>query len=331
MKQLRQLFGFRSADSDADDTVAQTIDQIVEGTEPRIRLVPGYRKRLEAAAKTAQSYIDQQVEKIPPPLDANPKAFTTDPKLNSLFVNLDDLQNTFSSSTDLINFFNEPENREASEVYALLCVDETEKTIFGTVLNGDLLQRDVKQTAVNFSKHRILSPAATEAEARAGIKRCIFDGLITYTLQHIAQLKTQKRELEDQQRILQARLRAHVAQQSGLNQLLSSAVVPQEDTTEIEQQLSETEQKLSEMPASTDALRCYLEEISDLIGHPERYIRVRLISHKLTRMGIKVDKPDAEDANTIELAQVSIADVLEHVVTIVRYAHDDMLPTAPAF
>ena len=37
-------------------------------------------------------YIDRQVAQIPAPLEASPRLFVSNPQLNTLFVNVDDLQ-----------------------------------------------------------------------------------------------------------------------------------------------------------------------------------------------------------------------------------------------
>lgn len=327
MKPLLQLLGLQRRTHHSNEDIEQTIEQIVDRTEPRIRLVPGYRKELAPAVEQALSYIDAQVSQIPPALDASPDRYAAGIRLNALFASKEELQATFAGSSELQDFFGHHSDPQA---YALLCVNMKEKTVFGSALNGDVLHRDVKQIAVNFSEHKVLSPAGSEDEVRAGIKHCILEGLITHTMQHIVQLKTQKRELEDLQRILNARLRSRLSHQSGLNRLLSSGETPEESVEEIERQLAETEQKLQQMPASTEALGCYLKEVADIIGHPENYISVTLFRQQLTRMGIKADDQTDVPSNCIELAQVSIANVLEHVVAMVRFDRKDMpQPTAP--
>ena len=58
-------------------------------------------------------------------------------------------------------------------------MNETEKTILGMELHNDIIRRDVMQTALSFSGHKIMSPASRETGVRTGIKQCIFDGLVT--------------------------------------------------------------------------------------------------------------------------------------------------------
>ena len=49
---------------------------------------------------------------------------------------------------------------------ALLTATRSEKTIFAGEIQGQILRRDVPQTAVDFTDHRIVAPAATEVQDR---------------------------------------------------------------------------------------------------------------------------------------------------------------------
>lgn len=332
MKLLSKLLGIpdirtaSKAEQFSRASIQDAIESVVEGTDPRIRLASGYKRKLQDAVTTSLAYIDDLVDSIPGPLEVNRKTFVAEPQVNAFFATPEELRSIFSQSQELREFFADNGNRDVGEGYALLCMNKQDKTVLGTELNGDMLQREVTQTTVNFSEHKILSPAASEEEVRQGVKKCIFDGLITHALQHVLDLKSQKRDLEDQRRILHARLRARQAAGNGLSTLLGAVRVHEVGDEKIEAQLAEAEQRLKYMPASLDAPRDYLNEVKNILDHPRNFIRLKLISFRLTRMGIKVGADSSQQANTVHLAELEITNVLKRVVAIVRYPRDEMLP-----
>ena len=306
--------------------IQEAIENVVDGTEPRIRLVGGYQKKLQEAVSTSLAYIDELVETIPAPIEASRKNFSSVPQVNAYFASIDDLRRIFSQSQVLRAFFDDTKNSPQHEAYTLLCMNRSEKSVLGVEVNGDMIKRDVLQTAVNFSEHKIMSPATSEAGIRQGLKQCIFDGLITYALQGISTLKTQKNDLQDQRRILHAKLRSRLSHGTGLTALLASAHADQTEVAEIEQRLADAEKQLGEMPVNHNAPLGYLNEVKNILAHPETFIKLKMVSLKLTRMSIKVCEDSAEVCNTIHFAEIDIVNVLKRVVAIVRYPRDEMQP-----
>lgn len=302
------------------------VESVVDGIEPRMRLVRGYRKKLQPALATARAYIDTLVERIPGPLDVTPRAFVSDPHVNAFFATPQELRRVFSHSPELRAFFEQPANAEIDTACALLCMVEQEKTVLGMELAHGVIRRDVTQTAVNFSDHKVLSPAASEADTRQGLKNCIFDALVSHALQHIADVKAHKRELQDQRRILYGRLRTRQAQSNGLGLLLSTAPADAAETDNIEKKLAAAEQRLRHLPAIQDAPRHYLNEVKAIMAQPQAFIQLNQASFQLSKMGIKVKTGSRQPAHTVELAEIAISNVLKRVVVIVRYPRAEMLP-----
>lgn len=336
MKQLfklANLFGRnRTGDSDEQRTaILDAIEHIVDGTEPNIRLVSSYRKKLYQPVATALSYIDELVETIPGPIETSQKTFVSDPTVNAFFANALEMQTLFSDSTELRRFFDDNADPSLQEACALLCAREDQNNTFGMDLAGDVIQREVAQTAVNFSEHKVLAPAASASEARQGLKHCIFDGLITHTLQHLLTLKSKKQDLEDQRRILQSRLRARQAQSWGLSTLLVSVQMDPAAAKQIEEKLAKTERRLKHLPVKLDTPADYLNEVRQIVGHPEDFIRLTIVSFKLSKLGIRINDNSSQPANTVDLARIEIADVLKRTVALVCYPRQEMLPQRGLF
>lgn len=301
------------------------VESVIDGIEPRMRLVRGYQKKLLPAVLTARAYIESMVEQIPGPLDITPKVFVSDPYVNAFFATPQEVREVFSRSAELQAFFQQPPNADVDTACALLCMVEKEKNVLGMDLAHGVIRRDVSQTVVNFSEHKVLSPAATESEAREGLKNCIFSALLSHALQHIAGLKAHKQELQDQRRILYGRLRARQAYSNGLTTLLSVAPGDQGETRDIEEKLALAEAKLKLMPATHDAPREYLREVRAILEQPQAFIQLRRVSFQLTKLGIKADASSSHPTNSVELAEIEIINVLKRVVLIVRYPRAEML------
>jgi len=301
------------------------IERVVDGIEPKMRYFPGYKKILKNSVATSLAYISNLVDTIPGPLIINSKTFTTDPQVKSYFSTVDNIQTIFSNSMELREFFVAADNSKQDEAYALLCMEETEKTVLGMELSDGIIQREVLQTALSFSDHKILSPATNEDDVRKGIKQCIFDGLITHALQQILEIKQQIHDLDIQRSKLNSRLKKRQSQGGGLSSLLASAT----DTKlsgDIEQQISETEKKRQALPASWNAPRYFLEVIKNTLEQPENFLRTKEKSFNITKMGIVCNDSTSQTVNTIHFNEIIIANVLERVVTIVRYPRSEILP-----
>jgi hypothetical protein len=309
----------------------EQVENVVDGIEPKIRLVRGYRKVLGPGVALARSYIDELVDCIPGPLMVSPGSFVNDPQVNAFFASPQELRAVFSRSSELQEFFARPQNASLDSACALLCMVAQEKTVFGMDLVQDRVRRDVHQTVVNFSDHKVLTPGASEADARRGLKDCIFNALVSHALQHIVELKAHKRELQDERRILSARLRARQAYNGGLDTLLAtvSPAPDCDDTRQIEQKLAEAEQRLQQLPVARDAPREYLHQVRGILERPRDFIQLRRVSFNLNRLGVKVDGASA--GRRIELAEIGVARVLKRVVVIACYPRNELLqePAAP--
>jgi hypothetical protein len=153
--------------------VLNTMESVVDGTDSKIRLVPGYKKKLQNTIQSSLEFADDLVNQIPVSIEVSRNTFASDPYVNAFFTNVTDLQSIFSHSSEIQDYM-EASNDNSAQCCALLCMKRTEKTVMGMELSGNMLKRDVLQVAVSFSDHRIYSPAPSEPETRQGLKNCLF-------------------------------------------------------------------------------------------------------------------------------------------------------------
>jgi hypothetical protein len=307
-----------------DPEILNTVDNVVDSTDSRIRLVPGYQKKLHAVIHSSLEYADELVGRIPPAIDVSRRTFGTNPYVNAFFANISDLQSVFSHSSEIRDYMSE-HHEDDSSCCALLCMLRTEKTVLGMELSGTMLKRDVRQVAVSFSDHRVYSPAPSEAETRAGLKNCLFQGLVTNALEQIMHLKLASHRLQSRHRILHTRLR-HLQQRAREIERGSGAAASLAgDIRETARELKTVEQEMMNTPVLLTP-RVLLEQVTGVFRRPDSFIRIRKVPLRLNKMGIKISDDSSEPGNRLELTEVMIGDELPRVVTLARFPREELLP-----
>ena len=303
----------------------ETIESVVDGTDSKIRLVRGYRKKLGDIIQSSLEFTDDLVNRIPQPLEVSSSTFVSDPYVNAFFTNVTDLQSVFSHSSEIQDYMADPHADDAG-CCALLCMRRTEKTVTGMELSGDRLNRDVLQVAVNFSDHRIYSPAASETEAREGLRHCLFQGLVTNALERIMKLRLASHQLQSRRRMLHARLRQNrqKLKEAPPGTDLDNKIAQAIEATGLE--LGMIERQMINTPLMTP--QATLEQVTDVLSKPEEFVRMRNTPLRLDKMCIKISDDSPAPANKLNLTEVIIGNELPRVVTLARFPRKDLLAKA---
>ncbi|NNF95593.1 MAG: hypothetical protein HKM94_01540 [Halobacteria archaeon] len=309
----------------------EAIEHLVDGIDPNMRLVSGYKKKLWQAVDKALIYIDWLVDTIPGPVECNKKSFATDPLVNAMFATVEDIQKIFSQSEALRAFFSDPMNVNVDECYALICMEKEEHTRFGMELEGDFVKKDVPQVSVNFFAHSILSPAATEKEVRSCLKQCIFDALISNTFESVMANHMREAGTDEYRKILDRRYKANQAWGQELTDLILSvradAISAKPTSGDLTSIQNESTTRDSQLETPGDRLT----RVMEILAHPESMIRLNHISMNLTRLGIKVKEGSSQSFNKIEFTELAINDIWRRIIVLVKYPRNEMLSKADLF
>lgn len=326
-KSITDLFSgdqVQLAEPDGGYTLDEAVDRVIEGIDTKLRLVPNYRKKLLHEVAASLEYIDGLIDQIPGPLNVSRKTFISDPEVRAYFSTPDTLQNIFSCGNEIKNYFDQQGSCSTDECCALLCAEKQERKISGSILEGNIIKRDVIQTAVSFTDYKVLSPAESNIEVRSGIKKCIFNGLVTYALQHIANFKIERSDLVHRRRILHAQLRSRQKSTNGLSAMLVEAHFGAEQGADIATELELAESQLKSMTGDNDVLSFYLEEIRKVLAKPEDFIRLNQACFRLNDMGIKLEGDAAQSVNEVCFSELEITNVMKRVVAIIRYNRNEI-------
>jgi hypothetical protein len=307
----------------AEQDIARAIDIIIEQTDPRLRFVSGYRRKLRKPVVRSLVYTDSLVTRIPGPFEISRKTYGSDPQVNALFGSADDIEVLFARSNMLQRFFRDTPGCDM--VYVPLIMLRREKRVLGMTLSGDIVRRDVARTAVNFSEHRLgIVCAASEAELRGELQwRGIYFLAVT-ALANITRLKAGSAQLEKQRALLKKKLRDVQAQHRGLDALVTAKPADMQERQSLEQRLKDTGRKLEEARTGLATLDDYLDQVCKVCNHPSRFLRVRHNSVMVDRMGIVPDALSHQPGAEIVSATISIGENPAVEMMLAAFRRTDM-------
>ena len=296
------------------------IERVVDASEPRIRLVGNYLHKLLDPVEGALAYSDRLLNQIPPAVALGGRAWIQDPRVNAFFATKDDLRSTLGQNPRVRAFFEDGAQREC---FAWMLMVKREVEAFGPALDGDMLVREVRQIRVSFSDHQLFFPNASETALRAELRERTLVFLATRALERINELRERRGALEEQRRQLQVQLRALRGHDRGLRPLLSSADSDQRRVATLERRLLEAEEDLVAARKRLGTLDDYLEQVRQVLGRPEEYLRIQPLTMRLDRLGRKLDPGSSEAGETITLIELASLDE-KRIGVLVRFARDDL-------
>jgi len=316
MDSLEQKRKFQSLDEHTQQMLDRAIERVIDGTDHRIRAVPGYKKKLCGSIIKALEYADRLIEQVPSPIDLDSDQFVFDPYLRIFFPTKHGMLQMFNQSSELKEYFGDVHHAGESESYALLCMRESEEIVLGMELEGDHVIKDVKQTRVNFTGHRIYAPAQSESAARRELKCCIFEGLVDNALGRISALRKRRQELESEQQILSSRLRSHKPIQLFAQDTQMPAKVDNELHNDA-LRLEKIERELTELGYVTP--ETCLDLVNEILSEPELFVNLHNVSMRVDKSGIRRDdREPSMKLCDLNLSKVTIKGHPPRVVTLAK-------------
>ena len=78
------------------------------------------------------------------------------------------------------------------------------------------------------------------------------------------------------------------------------------------------------MVTSPLTLDNYLAEINSIMSHPQNHLRLKRMTVKVDRMGIKVSDHAHKQAETLSLQEVDLGNAIRYVVSLIRIPDETM-------
>jgi hypothetical protein len=264
--------------------LATAITRAVDRVEPRLKYGGGYPERYRDAVAAAMAYSVELAGRIPGPVRINRESYVRDPLVHALFASPDDFHVAFCASRAMHDY--RRDYPEAGEVYGLICMRRSTKSLLGCEMQGDQLRRDVPQQAVCFSGHTLADVANTEAEARARIADGVFDSLVDHVRLRIEARVRERADLENRCDELRAAIRL--------------ATPDKRVSLDVE-----LRGLLGQLSALVPALMLdrYAEDFDAVLRVPEQYVFIDRQTMILDAMGI-LRSSDSEDGQEVEFCDL---------------------------
>ena len=320
------IFGGREdASTERDKIVDFAIEKALDVSDPRLRAISGYQRKLRPSARVAVDFVLDAVGRFPPALDVTPDRFGTDPQVRAFFGSAGQMREVFSENREIRSFLSEPKHGSLTHFYAGMRMTLTEKRVLANRMRGDTVQRHALRTAMNFGAHRIVLPNADEKSLREDLQERVFVRLIELALEQIGSSLERKGELKELRAALKTKLSALRSMGAGLEPLSGDTGETEGGISEIERRLADVDREISRTEVGGKTLEDHLGVLEHVLGHPEEFIRLESRIARVTRGGFKAE-PGASDQGD-EIAYLSfIADVGEIAAALVRFPRDALLP-----
>lgn len=324
-----KLFGARQnggADTVEPELVQMMVEAIVDAVDPRLRAVSGYHGKIAPGVARTITHLRTLARDMPEPIELARAAWASDPLINALFANADDVPAVLGRSEELRTFFQLPGNAAATEAFALLGMLKEERNVFAPAMVDGVLRQDVAQTTVNFSHHRLFAPAAELLACRREVGVLILRRLAALALERITSLQTRTAELEHRKASLGARLRLLNLRRNGIQGIASGASDESAEIASIERELKATVDDYVEAKEGLATLAARLDHINAIFNSPENYLSLARVELRVNRMGYKVAAGSDETASDLILSELSIGDGLRFVIAFVRLQRAELPP-----
>jgi hypothetical protein len=319
LKLLHSIFGGEKEGSYPESLVTMAIERTVDATDPQIRAVSGYKKKLRAPVIRAIDHVVGLVDRLPSVQPVRLGSNADEFPVKAFFISALHMKKVFTEDPALAEFLQGPEGA-APEVIALLAMEKEERGIFGAALSGDVVIKDVPQVTVSFDAHRFLDPTGLEAETKRLLKRRAFDHLLTLALRRLAGVKSERNDLERRRTLLQAKLNLLQREGWGFDRAEGEERI---NADEVEERLAQNERHLQELGGDDRILETYLETVADVLGRPTEYLIARSETVFVDRMGIKQKEP-GENVRELSLYQLFNAEGRSLVVTMVSIPSSEL-------
>jgi hypothetical protein len=309
---LQSIFGGVEQGRYPESLVKAAIERAADGTDPWLRAVSGYKKKLRPAVLRAIDHVVTLVNGLPPPIAASYGCYGNDARLKAFFMSTAEMRQILGSDRNLADFL-KGEGGSVSQVIALLMMEKQEKVGFGAALSGDVVVHDVPLVTVSFVGHRLIDPSENEEKTRRQLMRRAYDHLLSIALGCITIVKGEREDLERRRALLQSKL--ELLQRGGWG-FEETGSTEKPHSAVLEEQLAQIEAKLQEVGGDDRMLQVYLGIVADVLGRPEEYLWAGQETLIVDRLGIKRSEP-ADDAPELTLGVLSNAAGQKRVVTLV--------------
>ncbi|MCG7927301.1 MAG: hypothetical protein JAY67_17410 [Candidatus Thiodiazotropha taylori] len=297
------------------DELDKHIEMAVEQFDSRLKLIPGYRKKLAPVVENALAHNDALIAELPGPIDLSRQAYSSDPRVNAYFGSADQIEHLFSHSADFREFVKRPESFSLTHGYALMVMSRQEKSVLGHAQVGDMIQSEVMQRVVNFTGHQLVKPADSEERVRYDLRERAFQHLIAEAVLKLARHTEEKADINRERIHLKMELKTLQAEDGALDFGAAEADQTRSRADQLRKQLAEVELKHDKASSGLETINDYFELLVTVLNHSDNYCGLKNRTDCLGQHNVVVD---SNDGSEVPYAEIRIGDQQRYGV-IVKY------------
>lgn len=299
------------------------IEHVIDATDPRLRLVSNYARKLTPAVETAVLHVMGIAERLPPARRLDRASFVTDTWVNALFGSADSMQRIVSLDPQVLAFRERPEAAGLTQFYGMLACRRDERRVLAPARQGEVIHQDVPRTQISFSEHALHELQPVERDAYRGIMRRGYDFLAGCALERIANLRDQRETLSERYRLHLGKLQALRRGGHGIG-VLDRNEPDAATLAAAEADLARIERELEDATTSLQTLDDYLEQVAHVLSHPADHLWDSSAERRLDRLGVLVEDP-TQPGSTILFNEVSAAEDQRVTFGLVCVPVDELL------
>lgn len=302
------------------------IERVVDQANPRIRALPGYRRKLFDAVSRSLDHCMDLTGRIPGPVLLNRETWSTDPLINALFGSHDRMRWVLTSPG--VRAYIKETGLESSDCYAVLSAFPETRNQLGMEVLGDTLQRDVKQTTVSFAAHEVGLAGPDPQSVRASAAQAAMDILVGVAVKDIAAQEEQIAEFEDRLRIVRIKRKSLSPGARGMDFLSAGSQSHLAEYEAMGKRIQELEKDLADARQGLSTLDDYLDRLDALLQHPERHIGAKLERVRLDRMNVirAQSETGSREGTELEFLRGYRDDKPGRVLLLVRFSRSEIIP-----
>ncbi|MEN8176167.1 MAG: hypothetical protein ABFS23_10415 [Pseudomonadota bacterium] len=297
------------------------VEEVVDSVDPRLRSLPGYRRKLAPAIHTAAEYSQELIDQLPEPILATPRTWAMSPYLRAFFASVESMRALFDNCRMLANFLGSPAALGTTTLYAGVGMRLDERVAMGHALHGDRVQSDVMQTTVSFGDHRIGVVAANKEAFALQVQRRVLEELAARALQKVMDLRSRKDAMEEEQVKQRWKLKIYTLRANGMGTFQHDSEQYERHIRDMQERLQVTETVLGDLLATAGTIDDFLDVTVEVFSRPRDHIGCDSITLYLDKMNVKCDRL-AAGASKLELTGMRLGHSLSRIVQPVCFAPD---------
>lgn len=262
----------------------EAIERAVDGTDPRLRMMPGYAKTLRGPVLHAVDHVVHLVKSLPKAVPVSRDNFANYPALDSIFYSAERLEQIISRDAALRDF-RKSKPHVHDPVNAVLSVHKIEKHVVGIALVNGEMRKDVAKTTISFDQHRFVDPAQSEDKTQRLLMRRVFDRLLSIALSRLVERQNERKDLGARKALLKCKLDL-IDRSGSLNDQPIAG-----ERGQLQARMEDIERQLSALGPDVAVLPTNLAIIAEVLERAERYLWLEETSLCLDRYYVQQSQP----------------------------------------